>query len=129
MKKYGLVNVHLEPWTIAHSWTRGTAKARIIEPAEHALTIASAGWAPGTKGKVTGDVVILNVKTKTELQAYKGKLKNAIILRRPPTKVAPIGEVPTEKGFKREEKKDGTPGMEEAKKDQPKGKFGGGFFD
>jgi hypothetical protein len=25
MKEYGLVNVHLEPWTIAHSWTRGTA--------------------------------------------------------------------------------------------------------
>src|SRR5437762_11543697 len=32
MKKYGLVNVHLEPWTIAHSWTRGTAAARIISP-------------------------------------------------------------------------------------------------
>ena len=27
-RKYGLTNVHLEPWTIAHSWTRGTARAR-----------------------------------------------------------------------------------------------------
>src|SRR4029077_4796883 len=42
-RKYGLTNVHLESWKIAHSWTRGTAKARIIAPAEHPLTIASAG--------------------------------------------------------------------------------------
>ncbi|HKF25610.1 MAG TPA: hypothetical protein VKB24_06525, partial [Candidatus Acidoferrum sp.] len=32
MKKYGLVNVHLESWSIAHSWTRGTATARIVAP-------------------------------------------------------------------------------------------------
>jgi hypothetical protein len=41
MKKYGLVNVHLEPWTIVHSWTRGTATARIVAPrrasADHRL--------------------------------------------------------------------------------------------
>ena len=42
-RKYGLTNVHLEPWTIAHSWTRGTAHARIVKPAEHPLTIAAAG--------------------------------------------------------------------------------------
>src|SRR5580765_1825747 len=40
MKEYGLVDVHLEPWTIAHSCTRGTAKGRIVAPAEHSLTIA-----------------------------------------------------------------------------------------
>src|SRR5207245_4724195 len=39
-REYGLVNVKLEPWTIAHSWTRGTAHARIVAPAEHPLTIA-----------------------------------------------------------------------------------------
>src|SRR6266576_5622672 len=43
-REYGLTNVKLEPWTIAHSWTRGTAHARIVSPAVHPLTIASAGW-------------------------------------------------------------------------------------
>src|SRR5580765_1299132 len=33
-REYGLTNVHLEPWTIAHSWTRGTARARIVSPTE-----------------------------------------------------------------------------------------------
>ena len=37
-KKYGLTNVHLEPYTIAHAWTREKAEARIIAPAEHPLT-------------------------------------------------------------------------------------------
>src|SRR5258708_34974690 len=50
MKKYELVNVDLEPWTIAHSWKRATATARIVATAEHRLTIASAGWAPNTAG-------------------------------------------------------------------------------
>src|SRR6266576_2757826 len=31
-REYGLTNVKLEPWTIAHSWTRGTAHARIVSP-------------------------------------------------------------------------------------------------
>src|ERR1051325_10839237 len=57
MKKYGLVNVHLEPWTIAHSWTRGAAHARITSPTEHPLTIAAAGWSPSTPGVVRGPVV------------------------------------------------------------------------
>ncbi len=45
-REYGLTNVHLEPWTIAHSWTRGTAQARIVSPAGHPLTIASADGRP-----------------------------------------------------------------------------------
>src|SRR5262249_53960838 len=80
MKKYGLVNVHLEPWTIAPSWTRGTASARIVAPSEHPLTIASAGWAPGTKGTVRGPVVFFDAKTQDDFAKYKGKLKNAIVI-------------------------------------------------
>src|SRR6201982_2174175 len=48
--EYGLGNPHLESWTIAHVWTRGTATARIVAPTEHPLTIASYGWAANTEG-------------------------------------------------------------------------------
>src|SRR5437773_1193492 len=89
MKKYGLVNVHLEPWTIAHSWTRGTAAARIISPTEHPLTIASAGWAPGTKGTVRGPVVFFDAKTKDDFAKYKGKLKGAIVITAEPQPLSP----------------------------------------
>src|SRR5947208_4861790 len=62
-RQYGLTNVHLEPWTITHSWTRGAAHARIVSPTEHPLTIASAGWAPGTAGIVRGSVAYVDIKT------------------------------------------------------------------
>ncbi len=77
-REYGLTNVKLEPWTIAHSWTRGTARARIVSPAEHPLTIAAAGWSPGTTGIVRGPVVYFDAKTKDDFGKFHGKLKGAI---------------------------------------------------
>src|SRR5258707_7363606 len=70
MKTYGLVNVHLEPWTIAHSWTRGTARAQIVAPAEHPLTIASAGWSPSTAGTVCGGGGGFEAQTEGEVEKY-----------------------------------------------------------
>jgi hypothetical protein len=91
MRSYGLSNVHLEPWTIPVGWERGTASARIVEPANgRSLILASMGWTPGTKGKVTADVVIIKAKNSQELAAYKGKLKNAIVLQGPPSTIRPI---------------------------------------
>jgi hypothetical protein len=91
MRSYGLSNVHLEPWTIPVGWERGTAYARIVEPANgRSLMLASMGWTPGTKGKVTADVVIVKAKNSQELAAYKGKLKNAIVLQGPPSTIRPI---------------------------------------
>ena len=91
MRSYGLSNVHLEPWTIPVGWERGTAYARIVEPANgRSLMLASMGWSPGTKGKVTADVVIVKAKNSQELAAYKGKLKNAIVLQGPPSTIRPI---------------------------------------
>ena len=89
LRKYGLVNVHLEPWTIAHSWTRGTASARIIAPTEHPLTIASAGWAPGTNGPVRGPVIFFDAKSKDDFAKYKGKLKGAIVIASEPQPLSP----------------------------------------
>jgi hypothetical protein len=91
MKSYGLSNVHLEPWEIPVGWERGTATLKIIEPDNgRSLTVAAAGWTPGTNGKLVGDVVVFRPTTKEDLAAYKGKLKNAIILRGPPANVRPI---------------------------------------
>ncbi|QEG31493.1 Aminopeptidase S [Gemmata obscuriglobus] len=128
MKEYGLENVRLEPWEIPYGWQRGKAEMKIVEPdTGRSLLVASAGWSPGTKGKVTGDVVILNVRTKKDLEAYKGKLKNAVILRQPPSRVAPISDLtylgtrPEKKDEpKKDEPKKDAPPKEESKKADPK---------
>ncbi len=81
---YGLGNPHLESWTIAHIWTRGTATARILAPTEHPLTIASYGWAANTEGPVRGPVVYVKAEKLEDLDQYKGKLKGAIVITSEP---------------------------------------------
>ena len=88
-REYGLTNVHLESWTIAHSWTRGAARARIFLPVEHPLTIASAGWSPGTNGIVRGPLVYFDAKTKDEFARFRGKLKGAIVIYQEPESLSP----------------------------------------
>src|SRR6266853_1693059 len=88
-REYGLTNVKLEPWTIAHSWTRGTAHARILSPAVHPLTIASAGWSPGTNGVVRGPVVYFDAKTKEDFEKFRGKLRGAIVIYQEPESLSP----------------------------------------
>lgn len=143
MKEYGLENVHLEPWEIPIGWERGTANMKVIEPETNMqLLVASGGWRPGTNGKVTGPVVIVNPKTKDDLAKYKGKLKNAVVLTRAPSNVAPITDLNYGPGARPAPKKDDTK-KDEAKKDpgliafeqppekkdtpQPPRKGGGGF--
>ena len=87
--QYGLTNVHLEPWTITHSWTRGTAHARIVTPTEHPLTIAATGWSPSTAGVVRGPVVYFDAKTKEDFEKFRGKLKGAIVIYQEPASLSP----------------------------------------
>jgi len=88
-QKYGLTNVHLEAYSIAHAWGRGTATARIVAPTEHPLTIASAAWAPSTKGTVRGPVVYFDAKKPEEFAKFKGKLKGAIVIMQEPRPLSP----------------------------------------
>ena len=87
--KYGLANAHLEGWTIARSWTRGAASARIVSPTEHPLTIAAAGWSPSTPGTVRGPVVYFDAKKKEEFSKFSGKLKGAIVIYHEPDSLSP----------------------------------------
>jgi carboxypeptidase Q len=87
--KYGLQNAHLEGWTIARSWTRGTARARMVSPAEHPLTIAAAGWSPSTPGTIQGPVAYFDAKEKKDFPKFHGKLKGAIVIYQEPSSLSP----------------------------------------
>lgn len=85
----GATNAHLEAWSIARSWTRGTARGRILSPAGHPITIASYGWALGTGGPVSGPVIYAKGESLEDLEKYKGKLKGAIVITREPMPLPP----------------------------------------
>jgi len=86
-RDYGLSNAHLEPFTIARGWTRGSAAARVVSPNELQLNIAAAGWSPGTGGLVRGPVIYVNAGSEEAFAAYRGKLKGAIVLTAEPADV------------------------------------------
>src|SRR4029077_20037065 len=80
----------LESWTIANSWTREPATGRILSPAPHALTLATAGWPASTKGPVRGRVIGVVAEKVEDLEQYRGKLKGAIVVvDRPAEEVDP----------------------------------------
>jgi CubicO group peptidase (beta-lactamase class C family) len=94
MKSYGLTSVHLEPYSIPEGWERGPVHARLVEPDNgRSLSMASVAWTPGTRGKVQGDVAIVQAKSIAELAPYRGKLKNTIVLLGPPAKLRPLAEM------------------------------------
>ncbi len=129
-KGYGLTNVHLEPWEIPVGWQRGTATMTLkTANSSRVLTVAARGWTPGTKGAVTGPVVVLEARTKSDLEKYKGKLQNAVLLRGKPADVAPVSDLSYGPGGSpkkdnpkkdREPKKDAAPKNAEAMPDTPK---------
>jgi hypothetical protein len=90
-KEAGLANAHLEPWQIANAWTRGPASARVTAPVEQTLTVATAGWSPGTNGPLRGSVIGLDVQTEADLQRYKGKLTGALVLLGKPVEMVAPG--------------------------------------
>jgi carboxypeptidase Q len=123
MKSYGLQNVHLEPWELPVGWERGTATMKLVEPDNgRTLMVASAGWTPGTKGKLISDVVVVNARTKEELEKYKGKLKDAVILRGEPQRIAPITDLsyPITGGGRKKDPAKTDEKKDEAKKDDTK---------
>lgn len=80
MKDYGLQNVHLEAYTIPKGWVRGTLTARISEPNGLPISAAQQAWTPGTHGRITAPVVMMNVDKEEDLAAYKGRLHGAFVL-------------------------------------------------
>jgi hypothetical protein len=93
MKDYGLQNAHLEGYEIPIGWERGPVSITLKSPNEgFEITAAQMAWTPGTHGKLSSEVVVLNVATEEDLNAYKGKLKDAIVLQGVPSEVGRVSE-------------------------------------
>jgi hypothetical protein len=125
-KEYGLENVKLEPYEIPIGWERGFVHMRMVEPDNGKLLIgASRAWTPGTKGRFVGEVIYIQATNKEELEKkYKGKLKNAILMTRPPSEVRPVSEIgrPREPRAPGKRPERAEPGKtEQAKTEQGKG--------
>ncbi|MFQ5694863.1 MAG: M20/M25/M40 family metallo-hydrolase [Terriglobia bacterium] len=93
-RDYGLSNVHLESFTIAHSCKRGYTRARVVAPASIRLIGLAAGWSPNTEGAARGPLVYVKADKVEELEAYRGKLRGAIVIAAEPPPRIRVAERP-----------------------------------
>src|SRR6266568_1707209 len=88
LASWGLTNSHLEAWgPFGRGWSLKRFSAQVIEPQAIPLIAYPNAWTPGFSGPLVADVVYFNVKTNSDLDKYKGKLKGAIVLATPPREV------------------------------------------
>ena len=90
LHEYKLENVRKEQLQWGRSWYCKKFSVRMLEPQYSSLIAVPMPWSPGTKGKVSGEVIKINFNpfrvniTKEEIDSFyksnKGILKNKIIL-------------------------------------------------
>lgn len=75
MKGWGLSNVALEPWSTpaGMGWENQRFTFVSTAPNFFQVTAAPRAWSAGTKGKVTGGVIIVPVDTAMTLESFKAK--------------------------------------------------------
>ncbi len=89
MSKWGMQNAHLEAWgPFGRGWALKDFQAEIVDPQVIPVAAFPKAWSPSTPGKITGDVVMLDIKTDADFAKYKGQLKGKIVLMSAPRDIA-----------------------------------------
>ncbi len=80
-KELGLVNAAMEPYgTFGRSWELLKYYAAMTEPQYMPIVGYPKAWTPGTNGVLKGPALLLTPNSIADLDKYKGKLKDAIVL-------------------------------------------------
>ena len=87
MKRIGLVNTVTEPFMdYGVSWDNEYVSLHLVEPDYQPMVGYPIAHTPGTGGKQVLQVVIADVRTKQDLEQYRGRLRGMAVLgTRPPT--------------------------------------------
>ncbi|MCX6135497.1 MAG: M20/M25/M40 family metallo-hydrolase [Ignavibacteriales bacterium] len=81
LKEWGLQDVHYENWApVGKGWTLKRFSAQVLGPKAFPLIAYPKAWSPSTDGPVRGEVVYLKAGAESDLETFKGKLKDAIVL-------------------------------------------------
>ena len=79
--EWGLANVHDEAFAdFGRGWEFSEASVQMLGPRSLPLHALPKAWTPGTNGPVEGEVMVVSIKTRADLDKYKGKLAGKILL-------------------------------------------------
>jgi carboxypeptidase Q len=81
MRRMGLANVASEPFMdYGVTWDNEYVSAHMVEPDYTPLTAYPVAHTAGTSGRVTADAVIVDLQTRDDLEAQRGKLRGKAVL-------------------------------------------------
>ena len=87
MTEYGLT-AREEKWgPFGRGWANKHFEAHLIEPQYQPLIGVPLAWTAGTGGTITGEPILVSIRTEADFEKYKGKLGGKIIMSMSPKEV------------------------------------------
>ena len=81
MMALGLQNVQIEPWgTWGQGWDLERFSVEMTAPTYERINAHPLAWTPSTNGVVSGEPVIVSVRSNADFEKYRGKLRGAIVM-------------------------------------------------
>jgi len=80
LKGWGLENGYLDPFEFGRGWAHNSASIHLVSPRNVTLHGIPVAWTPGTKGEISGDVIVFEASSEADLDKYKGKLAGKVLL-------------------------------------------------
>ena len=81
---WGLVNAEKEAWgEFGRGWEINKSYLAMTKPYYMPFIAVPKAWTESTSGPIIGNVIFLDIKTETDFENYKGKLKGAIVAFKP----------------------------------------------
>lgn len=91
LESWGVQNVHFDTWNedFGRGWQLKKFSLQTLEPVFFPVIAYPKAWTPGIKGTLQAEAVYLDIKKEEDLNQYKGKLRNKIVLFSLPAPVRP----------------------------------------
>ncbi|NUQ80112.1 MAG: M20/M25/M40 family metallo-hydrolase [Bacteroidetes bacterium] len=90
LKRYGLENVKKETFgPFGKGWSLKRFYLHAMEPVSFPVIGVPKAWSPAVKGVQKAEVVWLNVKSREELETYRGKLAGKLVMISDPVELKP----------------------------------------
>ncbi|MES2329244.1 MAG: M20/M25/M40 family metallo-hydrolase [Bacteroidota bacterium] len=95
LEEWGAKNVAIDPWgEFGKGWELEKSYVAITAPYYKPLSAYPKAWTAGTKGLKSAEVLLVTLKDSTSLDAYRGQLKNKVII------IEPANNIPYTPSFK-----------------------------
>ncbi|HEU4995080.1 MAG TPA: M20/M25/M40 family metallo-hydrolase [Gemmatimonadaceae bacterium] len=81
LKSWGTSSPRLETWgPFGRGWSNEKFTARVVAPTQYPLIAYPGAWSVGTKGPVTGEVVVVRIDSASDIARYRGTLNGKWVM-------------------------------------------------